>query len=194
MSHDTTRPSFKTVILGNSGVGKTSLVTRWTTGSYHTSTNPTVGANHQRKRVVLGNEEVDMFLWDTAGQEQFKALTPLYARSSSVAILTVAITDTASFDNIDMWLELLNSSTEEMPPVVMAVNKIDLEDETTISRNKIWEDYHEKFAGIFYVSAMTDEGVDNMFNFVAQKGYEFMKSTIKIAPMPPPMEEQRCKC
>ncbi|OHT14856.1 small GTP-binding protein [Tritrichomonas foetus] len=195
MSHDANpRLSFKAVILGDSGVGKTSLVTRWTTGSYQSNTNPTVGANHQRKRVILEDQEVDLFLWDTAGQEQFQALTPLYSRSSSVAIMTCSITDSASFASIDKWFELLNSSTEEIPPVVLAVNKIDIQNENSPTEDKIVSEYGERFAGVFFVSAVTNEGVDNLFNFAAEQGYKFTVTNTNKPSLPLTAEKGTKSC
>jgi small GTP-binding protein len=170
------RLPFKAVLLGDSGVGKTSLIARWTTGAYSGSVNPTVGANHQRKHLTLEGREVDLFLWDTAGQEQFQALTPLYARSASVAILTTSITEASSFANIDRWIDLLQSATDELPPVVLAVNKIDLKDQAQKTVDDVQRDYQKKFAAIFFVSAATNEEVDNMFLFAALEGYRFTRT------------------
>lgn len=195
---ENTRTSFKAVLLGDSGVGKTSLVTQWITGTYQRNTNPTVGANHQRKRVTIDNREVDIFLWDTAGQEQFQALTPLYARSASVAVLTTSVIDTTSFDSIDRWLELLSTATEDKPPVVLVVNKIDLMDEAEISRESIEEKFTGKFDGIFFVSAATGEEVNNMFMFAAEAGYRF-SADMNVAPKGQNLEETtavegKCNC
>jgi small GTP-binding protein len=170
------RVSFKAVLLGDSGVGKTSLATRWTTGACSRSVSPTVGANHQRRRLTLEGQEVDLFLWDTAGQEQFQALTPLYARSSSVAILTTSVTEPTSFDNLDRWISLLQSATDELPPLVLAVNKVDLADSACKPLDEIQQAYEKKFAAIFFVSAVTNEGVDNLFMFAALAGYRFQKA------------------
>jgi small GTP-binding protein len=169
------RLSFKVVLLGDSGVGKTSLITRWTTGAFSKGTNPTVGANHQRKRLAIEGREVDLFLWDTAGQEQFQALTPLYARCAAVAILTTSIVETSSFANIDRWVDLLQSAADELPPIVLAVNKIDLRESAQKSTSEIQREYQKRFAGIFFVSAFTDEEVENMFMFAALEGYKFAR-------------------
>jgi small GTP-binding protein len=164
---------FKAVLLGDSGVGKTSIVTRWTTGVHQRIANPTIGANHQRKRVVVDDREIDLFIWDTAGQEQFHSLTPLYARSACVAILTASITDRASFQNVGHWVEILTSATEELPPIVLAANKIDLRENAQITDEEIEADYRSKFDGLFFVSAVTDEGISNLFSYAAQLGYRF---------------------
>lgn len=191
---NTQRNTFKAVILGDSGVGKTALVTRWTTGTFTAQNRPTIGANHQRKRVTIDNEEVDIFLWDTAGQEQFQALTPLYARSSSAAILTTSIDNPDSFKNMDKWIELLSSSTEELPPIILAVNKIDLESENTLNRDQIISDNDNKFAGIFFVSAVTNEGVDNLFMATAQNGFEFARAHAQKSEQLVPAEDDKKKC
>jgi small GTP-binding protein len=174
------RISFKVVLLGDSGVGKTSLITRWTTGAFSKGTNPTVGANHQRKRLAIEGREVDLFLWDTAGQEQFQALTPLYARCAAVAILTTSIVETASFVNIDRWIDLLCSASDELPPIVLAVNKVDLRGSpgsAQKSADDIQREYQKRFAGIFFVSAFTGEEVENMFMFAALEGYKFTQAS-----------------
>jgi small GTP-binding protein len=167
---------FKAVLLGDSGVGKTSIVTRWTTGVYRKIAHSTIGANHHRKRVVVDDREIDLFVWDTAGQEQFQSLTPLYARSACVAILTASVIDRASFNNFERWVDILSSATDELPPVVLAVNKMDLRDEGQISSEEIASEYGRKCAEIFFVSASTGEGIDNLFAFAAQVGYRFAVS------------------
>jgi small GTP-binding protein len=169
----TSPDSFKAVILGDSGVGKTSIVTRWMTGVFSCRDSPTIGANHQTKSVMLDGHEVEMFLWDTAGQEQFRSLTPLYVRSSSVAILTASITDRISFENLNVWIQTLLSSTDSTPPIILAVNKIDLTDAMELTQEEIDDKYRDRFAGLFFVSALQDVEIDNLFMAAAQAGYKF---------------------
>lgn len=201
MSGSDSRDHFKAVLLGDSGVGKTSLVSRWVRGSYDRSTLPTVGANHQRKCVIIDNTEVEVFLWDTAGQEQFQALTPLYSRMSAVAILVASVDKPGSFANIDRWVDQLNSSMSERPPVVMAVNKMDLYEEGgAITRDHITKEFGERFAGLFFVSAETNEGVDDMFMCAAEAGYRFTIRSVETEPAGPVLNSNAnegrngCKC
>jgi small GTP-binding protein len=182
------RVSVKAVLLGNSGVGKTSLANRWTNGVYQKTPAGTIGANHQRKRLTIGADQVDVFLWDTAGQEQFQALTPLYVRSSAVAVVTVAINDTSSFDSVDYWISLLSTTTDPTPPIVFAVNKIDLARSANFREEGIQQTFSSTFAGVFFVSAASNEGVDNLFEFVAQAGYDFVTSHRDTKPVTEPKE------
>ena len=173
------RASCKIVLLGNSGVGKTSLVMKWTNGDFHRTIKPTIGANHQRKTVqISANEEIDLYLWDTAGQEQFQSLTPLYARSASCAIVVAAINDRESFEALEQWLKLLEASCDPVPPVILAVNKMDLMGQACKTQEEIEQEYSAKFCGIFYVSAASGENVDNVFNQAAKSAYEFIKKVL----------------
>ena len=169
------RPSCKIVLLGNSGVGKTSLVMKWTSGTFHRSIKPTIGANHQRKAVQVNNEEIDLYIWDTAGQEQFQSLTPLYARSAACAVVVAAIDDRESFAALEEWLKLLTASCERVPPAILAVNKQDLADHAVYTQEEIEQNFGSMFVGVFYVSASTGESVDTAFMQAAKSAYDFVK-------------------
>jgi len=165
----------KIVLLGNSGVGKTSLVNRWVLGTQNLPVKSTVGANHQRKRVTTGGEDVDVFIWDTAGQEQYQSLAPLYTRSSSAAIIVASLTDDESFNNLTMWAGLVKDSCEIVPPIILAVNKLDLNKNSQKVQEEIDSKYLDLFAGVFFTSAVSGEGVDQLFLQAAKSGLEFLK-------------------
>lgn len=167
------RVALKIVLLGNSGAGKTSLVNRWITGSHNKSITPTVGANHQKKTIEIENKNVDLFIWDTAGQEQFQALTPLYTRSAACAIICASIVDMDSFNSLDTWKELVNNSCENPPPMILAINKIDLSNDNTLSNETIEEKFTSQFNGIFFTSSVTGEGVDEMFVQAGKLGMNY---------------------
>jgi small GTP-binding protein len=190
------RPSCKVVILGNSGVGKTSLVMQWTTGDYEAQIGPTIGANHQRKTITIQGDDVDLFLWDTAGQEQFQALTPLYAHSAAAALIVVAIDDLDSFKGISTWTELLNRSCDKPPPMLLVVNKMDRASKATTSKEDIKERYGPGFQAIFFASASTGEGVDPAFSHAGELAYDFALQSGNVCKKPlvqnPPDEPKSC--
>jgi small GTP-binding protein len=176
-------PHYKIVILGNSGCGKTAIILRWVSGTFPEASNPTIGSNHQRKRILLGpNRPVDLYVWDTAGQEQFQSLTPLYTRSASLAIVTVAIDDESSFNAIPRWITTVTSSCEVPPPVVLAVNKMDLRDSAVFTMDQVHTRWDSEFAGIFFVSALTGESVDQLFEFAAGEAAKFSTSSTGTRP------------
>ncbi|EAY10951.1 Ras-related protein, putative [Trichomonas vaginalis G3] len=73
----------KIVLLGNSGVGKTSIINKWINGTFDYDAKPTIGADHQTKTVTIRDNTVNAFIFDTAGGEQFQSLTPAYIRNST---------------------------------------------------------------------------------------------------------------
>jgi small GTP-binding protein len=169
----TRRISCKIVLLGNSGVGKTSLVTRWTTGKCIADVNPTIGANHQHKSVVIDNNDVDLFLWDTAGQEQFHALAPLYAHSAAGGLIVASILDLDSIKGIQTWLDLVNRSCDRTPPCLLLVNKMDKSENAVLTAEEIKSEYAGLFNAVFFVSAVTGEGVAAAFDMIGELGFKF---------------------
>jgi small GTP-binding protein len=163
-------PRLKVVVLGNSGCGKTSLIQRWISDIFVAQTKPTVGSNHQRKRVSLeSGDEVDLYIWDTAGQEQFQALMPLYTRASVLAIITVAADDSASFESVHKWIETVSLSCEVIPPLVLAVNKMDKTDRMALPMEEIHKRYDQSFASVFFVSALTGENCEAALRYIAEE-------------------------
>jgi small GTP-binding protein len=165
MSFESQIPHYKVVVLGNSGCGKTAIITRWISGTFSPTSKPTIGSNHERKRVTLdGKGPVDLYVWDTAGQEQFQSLIPLYARSSCLAIIVAAIDDSQSFDAIPTWIDAVASSCETPPPILLAVNKMDRTEEATKTVDQVHSEFDARFVGVFFVSALTGEGIASLFN------------------------------
>lgn len=166
--------SIKAVILGASGVGKTSMVDRWVTGLWNPAVTQTVSVWHQKKTVDVDGDKVDVYLWDTAGQEKFQALVPLYARSASVAILVASAEEPSTFENLKNSIEVLDNSCEVKPPCVLAINKVDLlEDSNRYCLDDIEQTYGIRFVKLFYCSAMTGEGIEETFLEATAEGYKF---------------------
>ncbi|CAG2123370.1 unnamed protein product, partial [Medioppia subpectinata] len=107
---DAKNPTFKLVFIGDSGVGKTSLVERTVRNCFNESTDSTIGAAFQRYALKANdNITVTYNIWDTAGQERYRSLGPIYYRGSDAAILVYDITNSASFENIEFWIYSLKS-------------------------------------------------------------------------------------
>ena len=178
-------PHYKVVVLGNSGAGKTSIILRWISDQFSRESKPTIGSNHQRKRVEdLPGGPVDLFVWDTAGQEQFQALMPLYARSSALAIITASIVDGESFKAIPKWIETVSNSCDPCPPLLLAVNKIDITENQAYTPEQIQDQYGDQFQGIFFVSALSGENIDNLFSSAALEASRFGKQNQEQAAPP----------
>lgn len=165
----------KIVILGNSGAGKSSLISRWINGEWQDDLRPTIGASHLRKRMTLDGEDVDICIWDTAGQEQFQALTPLYSRGAMFGILTASIVDEDSISDIPKWKETLDNTCDTPPPFCLVINKIDLA--TFDQQNELEERLKDQYPSIFFVSAKTGENVEELFMYAAINGNKFYQGS-----------------
>lgn len=158
----------KVVLLGNSGVGKTSLATRWLNSTYDPLVKQTVGASNAHREVTVDNRVVRIALWDTAGQEQYRSITPLYMRGAKCGIIVAAVDSQDSIDAIPSWLELL-SSVQDTIPAILAINKSDLlngdQEEEIV---KVIELYKEYFQELYIVSASSGDNVDQLFKKAAQ--------------------------
>lgn len=151
------------------------MVDRWVTGLWNPGVTQTVSVWHQKKTVDLDGEKVDLYLWDTAGQEKFQALVPLYARSASVAILVASADEPSSFASLKNSIEVLDNSCEVKPPCILAINKVDLlEDNNRLCLDDIEQTYGIKFVKLYYCSAMTGEGIEEVFLEAAEQGYNFL--------------------
>ncbi|TKY86888.1 hypothetical protein EX895_004176 [Sporisorium graminicola] len=117
----------KVVILGSQGVGKTSLVHRYTSGQFTIASTPsTIGASFLTKKLIVDGVKVRLQLWDTAGQERFRSMAPMYYRGSHAAVIVYDITSMSSFLDIRAWIEELkkNMTTDLVMHIVGA--KLDL--------------------------------------------------------------------
>lgn len=162
--------SIKLVFLGNSGVGKTSLINKWITGSFSPTTRQTIGASHYKKNMQVGEKSVVVCVWDTAGQEMYMSLAPLYTRSASVAIIVASGDDVQSFEDLNAWRRLVLESNEPAPPMVLAISKKDLIDNESI--NSFEEKYGGNYDGCVGVSALTGECVDILFDIAVRLAIE----------------------
>jgi len=168
----------KIVLLGNINVGKTSIASRYCKNSFNEHHINTIGGAYQQQKVVLNNGAiVKLHIWDTSGQERFRAMTNLYYRDAQVAILTYDITSESSFTGIEFWIEELKYKVENENMLLFLVgNKCDVNDE----ERKVAKNKGKKFAEdnnmLFYeTSAKTGAGVKELFGEVASKVYEQLK-------------------
>ena len=153
---------FKIVILGDSSVGKTCLIQRYTNKLYKDNYEPTVGASFftNEVRTSLGSALVS--IWDTAGQEQYKSLIPAYSRGADAAICCYDCTSLTSFESLDGWIKSLLDYAPEGVSVYIASTKCDLEEET-VPEDKVSQWAQSRGFIMFKTSAKKDIGITQMF-------------------------------
>ena len=168
----------KIVLLGDVSVGKTSIASRYCKNSFNEHHINTIGGAYQQQKVVLNNGSmVKLHIWDTSGQERFRAMTNLYYRDAQVAILTYDITNESSFASIDFWIEELKFKVENENMILCLVGKKSdaTQDERKVSTAKA-KNFAQKNNMIFYeTSAKTGDGIKDLFVTIANKVYEQFK-------------------
>eukprot|EP00823_Brevimastigomonas_motovehiculus_P001207 TRINITY_DN11727_c0_g1_i1.p1 TRINITY_DN11727_c0_g1~~TRINITY_DN11727_c0_g1_i1.p1 ORF type:complete len:201 (+),score=28.73 TRINITY_DN11727_c0_g1_i1:23-625(+) len=162
----------KICLLGHTGVGKTSLVSRYCNSNFTTATTSTVGGSFNKKEIELDGHQIILQIWDTAGQERFRSMAPLYYRGAHCAILVYDVTSTESLEKVSGWVAELQSINNEDPILVLAANKSDLrgtmDPSSCVSSEKAASFAKAINAEVFDTSAKTGKGVDDLFNYIVR--------------------------
>merc|ERR1712205_48184 len=117
---------FKLVLLGDSAVGKSSLVLRFVRGQFFEYQESTIGAAFLTQTVALNDTTVKFEIWDTAGQERYRSLAPMYYRGAAAAIVVFDITNKESFNGAKSWVKELQRRGDPNVVIALAGNKADL--------------------------------------------------------------------
>ena len=123
----------KIIVVGNGTVGKTSLITRFVKNVFSMDYKKTLGVDYLQKLIIVDGEEVTFHVWDTAGQEEFNALTRRYYRGASACVLAFATNNRASFEAVKKWRDAVHNECGEQITIVLIQTKIDLIDEAEVN-------------------------------------------------------------
>lgn len=128
---------YKVVVVGTSGVGKTSLVQALKEGKCSDDIESTIGVECQTYYCDVDGERIKLNLWDTAGQEKYKSISHAYFRNAVGAILVFSLTDRQSFEDLDEWVNDLQSLSHPDAEIILVGNKSDLKTERVISDGEV---------------------------------------------------------
>ncbi|KAH1096133.1 hypothetical protein J1N35_013054 [Gossypium stocksii] len=162
---------FKIVIIGDSAVGKSNLLSRFARNEFNAHSKATIGVEFQTQSVEIDGKEVKAQIWDTAGQERFRAVTSAYYRGAFGALLVYDISRRATFDNVARWLDELNSHSDTTVVRMLVGNKCDLENtrEVSLDEGKSLAESE----GLFFIetSALDSTNVWTAFEIVIREIY-----------------------
>ncbi|XVF84517.1 hypothetical protein PTKIN_Ptkin17bG0043300 [Pterospermum kingtungense] len=162
---------FKIVIIGDSAVGKSNLLSRYARNEFNAHSKATIGVEFQTQSMEIDGKEIKAQIWDTAGQERFRAVTSAYYRGAFGALLVYDISRRATFDNVARWLDELNSHSDTTVARMLVGNKCDLENirEVSLEEGKSLAEAE----GLFFIetSALDSTNVRNAFEIVIRDIY-----------------------
>ena len=153
----------KKLTLGDTTVGKTSIVLQYTTQKYNTQILSTIGVDFKSKVINIDNNKVKMLIWDTAGEERFRNIASQYYNGADGALLIFDITKKSSFERIVYWInELSQKKNINELGLLLVGNKIDLEKERQVQKEEAERFAKENNLKYYEVSAAKNINIDNM--------------------------------
>ena len=155
---------YKLIFLGDQYVGKSSILNRFYQDKFEQDYQATIGLDFHSKNVTINGNAVRLLLYDTAGQEKFKSLIPMYIRDANIILVVYDITSKDSFTHTEHWVNETKDLKREDAIFVLVGNKTDLE-ENRVVQVKEAEDFANEKGFLFHeVSAKTGENVEELFN------------------------------
>lgn len=188
--------TFKIVVLGDTGVGKTTLINQFVNKEFKADFKATIGADFSSKTLTVDGQQIELQIWDTAGQERFHAVGAAFYRGTDACILVYDCTQVESFNRLDFWRDDLFSKSQMDPdqkfPIIIFSNKADLTDQRQVNEEYAQGWAEQKGYKLFEVSAKSGMNVQegfktivNMFLAQAKENGNKPQITIKLTDAQP---------
>jgi len=162
---------FKVVLTGELGVGKSSIALQYLEKTFTGDDVATIGAEFRYKTIEAAKKRVKLQIWDTAGQEKFRAITVSYFRGASAVVVVVDVTNKDSLSTLDKWINDAKQVSGKTFRFLILANKIDLDKQRTVKDTDV-QDILSKFKDIEFIykeaSAKSGQGVNEAFKELAE--------------------------
>ena len=160
----------KIIIIGDSSVGKTNIMSKYLKNEFHEDSKATVGVEFGSKLFTINGHNIKAQIWDTAGQEKYKAITGAYYKGSKDAFVVYDITRKETFESIDKWINDLKSTGDPKMNIILIGNKCDLDEKREVLKEQGEEKSRSFECAFLETSALSGDNID--------KGFEMMISEI----------------
>ena len=158
---------FKIVLIGDTSVGKSCLLTRFADDQFSESYVTTIGVDFRFKTMIVCDKITKVQVWDTAGQERYRSITNAYYRGAEAIMIVFDMTNKDSFTHIQDWMEEIVKYTGKDVVIIVGANKSDLNDRN-VKKEEMEEFSKKKGIKIFECSAKTGDGVENAFKYMVE--------------------------
>lgn len=163
---------YKVVLIGDSGVGKSNLLSRFARNEFNPDSKSTIGVEFANRNIKLDNKSITVQIWDTAGQERYKAITTAYYRNAVGALLVYDITNKQTFQNCERWLKEIREAGEQGCVVQLVGNKSDLNHLRAVSINEGQEFADRNKIQFKETSALDATNVEEVFSQLVEDVYK----------------------
>ena len=159
----------KILTLGDTLVGKSSIVLRFSDNRFDDNHLATIGIDYKTKYIKVKDASVKVLLWDTAGQEKFRNIARQYYKGANGVLLIYDVCDRKTYERIGFWMDELKQNNEiEQLYIILVGNKIDLEEKRVVTREEAEKYAEDNNINYLEVSAKTGEGILDLFNEVTK--------------------------
>lgn len=165
---------FKVVLIGDSGVGKSNLLSRFTRNEFNLESKSTIGVEFATKSIQAEGKTIKAQIWDTAGQERYRAITSAYYRGAVGALLVYDISKHSTFENVERWLKELRDHAESNIVVMLVGNKSDLRHLRAVETDEAMAFAEQHNLAFIETSALDASGVDTAFQRILTEIYRLM--------------------
>ena len=160
---------FKLIIIGDSYVGKTNIMSQYIKKEFNENSKSTIGVEFGNKIIKIDDKIIKAQIWDTAGQERYKSITSAYYKGAKGAFIVYDITSKVTFNSVDKWIQDLNLYGDKNLTLLLIGNKSDLEEKRQIKKD-VGEEKAKSFGlGFIETSACTGENIDKAFDILLKE-------------------------
>jgi Ras-related protein Rab-11A len=163
---------FKIVLIGDSGVGKSNILSRFTRNEFNLESKATIGVEFAQKTINIEGKIVKAQIWDTAGQERYRAITSAYYRGAVGALLVYDVCKYTSFENVEKWLKEMKDHADSQIVVLLAGNKADLKHLRAVKTDEASAFAQKNSLAFMETSALEGTNVEKAFEIILNEIYQ----------------------
>ena len=162
----------KVVLVGDSGVGKTNIMSKYLKNEFREDSKATVGVEFGSKQFNIQGHQIKAQIWDTAGQERYKAITSAYYKGAKGAFIVYDITRKNTFDSVNRWVSDISAAADKKITLLLIGNKSDLEDQRQVNKEQGEEKAKELGLAFMETSACSGENLEKAFQLMINEVYK----------------------